>query len=254
MGPLSEYQKYFKTLEARSPALIEEAQRIRYEVYCREFGYEDPAAHADGLEKDAYDAHSRHCVLFHKPSGLSVGCVRLILADQSRPEAKFPFEDSCGDSIWRHEVDPTTLVRSRFGEISRLAIRREFRRRRTERSHPDGFDAETEALRRVDRRHIPRMVIGLYLAGAAVGLSNGLDSVFAMMEPRLARHLAVVGIRFKQVSDLVEHRGQRAVFQITRRGLFDNLNPDIRGLLDAIRADLASSSDLPDRSQERIVA
>ncbi len=254
MGLISEYRRFFETQEATSPGLRDEAHRIRFEVYCREFAFENAAEHADGLEKDEYDAHSRHCLLLHKPSRIYAGCVRVILADPNTPTSSFPFEKCCAQAFWRDKVDIAKLPRDVFGEISRLAIRRPFRRRRGELPHPDGFSNLVNPVAAVDRRHMPKMVLGLYLAAAAVGLSNGLESVFAMMEPRLARHLAVAGIKFEQVSDMVDHHGPRAAFQITRTGLFGCIRPELRELLELISADLAMSNYEPQHAAEIQVA
>ena len=254
MSLISDYRKIFETQEATSAGLRDEAHRIRFEVYCREFAFENSAEHADGLEKDEYDAHSRHCLLLHKPSQTYAGCVRVILAKPETPTTSFPFEKCCARAFWRDKVDVANLPRDTFGEISRLAIRRPFRRRRGERPHPDGFSNLVNPLPGVDRRHMPKMVLGLYLAAAAVGLSNGLESVFAMMEPRLARHLAVAGIRFEQVSDLVDHHGPRAAFQITRQSLFGCIRPELRELLEVISADLVTSACVTQHSPATQVA
>ena len=247
MDLVSKYHAYFRVQRADTPDLIREAQKIRYDVYCREFRFEDESEHADGLEIDPFDLVSRHCVMIHKPSGLCVGCVRLVLANPAEPSALFPFEKYCGDSLRREIVDPATLPRDSFGEISRMAIRQEFRRRRGEVSHPDGFGAVTNPLRDQDRRHGPQMVLGLYLAAAAIGLSSGLESVFAMMEPRLARHLFFAGIRFEQVGDVIDYHRPRAAFRITRQSIFAYLDPEVRALLDTISVDLSG----PDLYTER---
>ena len=44
-----------------------------------------------------------------------------------------------------------------------------------------------------DKRQLPSIALGLYLAAASIGLDAALESVFAMMEPRLARQLTRFG-------------------------------------------------------------
>ncbi len=242
MDLVSSYNRYFKVLRAETPELVQEALRIRFEVYCREFKFEDVNRHRDGMEKDAYDAFSDHCLLFHKPSSTFVGCVRLVQANPADPQAPFPFEDHCGHALRREIVDPATMRRESTGEISRLAIRQEFRRRRGESVHPDGFGAVVNPVYRPDRRQVAQMVLGMSAAAAAVGLSNGLDSVFAMMEPRLARHLSLAGIKFTQVGDVIDYRGPRAAFHITRQGLYARLKPEVHALLDMITSDLTATT------------
>ena len=73
------------------------------------------------------------------------------------------------------------------------------------------------------------------MAITVIGLNQGLDGVFAMMEPRLARQLRRFGLLFQQVGAEVEHRGIRAPFFISRDKIFNNLKPECRVLLDNIQ-------------------
>jgi N-acyl amino acid synthase of PEP-CTERM/exosortase system len=83
--------------------------------------------------------------------------------------------------------------------------------------------------------HIP---LGLYLACCAVSILTGLDGVFAMMEPRLARHLQRFGIIFQQMGQIVDHHGPRAAFYISQKTLLRNLNPEVNKLLNSLLADM----------------
>jgi N-acyl amino acid synthase of PEP-CTERM/exosortase system len=127
------------------------------------------------------------------------------------------------------------------GEISRLAVACQFRRRPGEVSSPGDSEALFGNLSEGERRLFPHISLGLYLAAAAVGIRENLDGVFALMEPRLARRLRFYGIRFDRVGELIEHRGQRAVHFISRDGLLNHLLPHIGGLLEAILGDLGAS-------------
>ena len=64
-------------MPATTQALREECYRIRHDVYCRELGFE--AVREDGMETDAYDPHSVHCLLRAHASDRLIGCIRLIL-------------------------------------------------------------------------------------------------------------------------------------------------------------------------------
>ena len=91
---LTHFTKYFEILQADTPALLEEAFRLRYQVYCREGllpGF-DPLDYPDGLERDIYDYEHRsvHCLLRHRPTGSNAGTVRLVLADPVRPDSAIP--------------------------------------------------------------------------------------------------------------------------------------------------------------------
>ena len=95
-----------------------------------------------------------------------------------------------------------------------------------------------------ERRQFPSVALGLYAAIIAMGLNQGLDGVFAMMESRLARQLRSFGIVFTQVGAQVEHRGVRAPFFIHRDRLFNTLKPHYRELLDKIQGQLHSTDEL----------
>jgi N-acyl amino acid synthase of PEP-CTERM/exosortase system len=238
-GLSEQFRRYFQLVRADTEALRQAVYRIRYQVYCTEMGFEDPARFADGMERDDYDARAMHVLLRHLPSGEYAGSVRLILDSPGDPRELFPFERFCGHSLRRNLIDPARLPRNSFGEISRLAVRGQFRRRSGEQSSPDGVPSEDVIEHSPEqRRMIPHIALGLYLAGAAMGLMQGLSGVFVMMEPRLARHMRRYGIVFRQAGEIVDYHGLRGPFYISRRDLFEHLRPEIRDLLDAITEDL----------------
>lgn len=234
------FHEYFLPMLATTPEQREQAFRIRYQVYCREFSFERPEEHPDGLETDAYDAQSIHCLLVHQPSSRAAGCVRLVLPDQRDPYTPLPFEKHCMNSLDRSIADPLLANRDAIGEISRLAVIGEFRRRRNEDRTPEG-DSEAAGFSLIEQRQFPFIAVGLYLSAASTGMLSGLEGVFAMMEPRLARHLSRYGIRFTQVGQVIDYHGPRAPFYITRDDLLHGLKPEIGALLDAITSDLEPS-------------
>ena len=227
------FETYFRIVPADEGHMLEKVYRLRHQVYCEELGFE--ANRSNQLEQDEADKNSIHCLLMHKPTQTYVGCVRLILAGSDTPEVSFPFEKVCGSSLrWVFDKSKGTS-RKRYGEISRLAITSNFRRSRHD------ADAIHERIGKMDmtddctRLLFPSMALGLYMAVTAIGLSRGLDGVFAMMEPRLARQLHGFGIYFQQVGDAVDHRGIRAPYYISRNSLLDNLKQECQNLLDNIQ-------------------
>ena len=231
------YREYFDVSLASTDALREEVFRLRYAVYCRELGWENPDAFPDGLERDAYDGRSIHCLLRHRASGLFAGAVRLVTTTAA-DEPAIPMLSHCADRLFDGPHHPSRQARGRFGEISRLALRSEFRRRPGEADTADGHGTQLFEWQQDERRRFPHIALGLYLAASAVGLANGLDCVYAMMEPRLARHLRYGGIHFEQVGEPMEFRGTRAPYFISRPMLLEHLAPPLRDLLCAIADDL----------------
>lgn len=199
---------YFELVRANDDTLREAAYRIRYQVYVSEMGFEKAEDCPGGRETDLYDRRADIMLLRHRASGRFAGCVRLILADAD-PARPFPFELACGRRV---EED----VRSRVGEVSRLAVVADFRRRRTDTFM--GLGAPIQAATN-QRRNPVTPAFGLIFASAWVGLERGLDAVYTLMELRLARLLQSLGLRFIQLGDPIDYHGPRAPFRITRDAL-----------------------------------
>lgn len=235
---VSPYREYFKLVAADTDALKAEVYRIRYEVYCNELGWENSKSFPEGREHDTFDQESKHCILLHRGSNSYAGCVRLVTASSDSNSPAIPLQAHCSEALDPTLLDIDRLTRQTFGEISRLAILSQFRRRPSEHETPDGVGKELFEIKQSERRRFPHIALGLYLGAASIGLGSGLNSVFAMMAPSLARHLRLVGIRFQQVGKVIDYHGPRAPFFITREGLLDNLRPELRELLEVIEDDL----------------
>ena len=53
-------------MHADTPALLDEALRLRYQVYCLETGFEKHAEFASGIEFDQFDLFSVHAMIRHR--------------------------------------------------------------------------------------------------------------------------------------------------------------------------------------------
>jgi N-acyl amino acid synthase of PEP-CTERM/exosortase system len=224
--------KNFKIFIAETPQLKKEVFHIRYQVYCEEFGYEPLSKFPDRLERDIYDQRSIHCLLHHEPSGKYVACIRLVLSDTQYPEAKFPFENVCND----HLIDFEQTPRSLFGEVSRLAVLREFRR------SPNQENKNNHSLVSNNfKNNQPSLSIipfSLYLSNIAVGLELGLEYALTFMEPRLARHLRISGLIFRPIGELVDFKGKRAPFIMKKSEILSGIskNTEVFELFQLIQA------------------
>jgi N-acyl amino acid synthase of PEP-CTERM/exosortase system len=224
------FDQYFEALPVRDDGLRREVFKLRFAVYCEELAYEDRSAFPDGEEHDDFDGDSAFALLRHRATGRAAGCVRLIVNANS-PTLRFPFEKVCADHLDPKLLDPATLDRSRAGEISRLAVHQDFRRRVGESKSAEGASDDAASHFGGARRH-PLVAMGLFLSASALALERGLDQVLVMMEPRLARLLGSCGIHFTQVGDVVDYHGKRGPFRITRSELLGNLQPESRQLLE----------------------
>lgn len=230
------FYEYFKLVVANTPKLREEVYKIRYQVYCKELNYEREEDCRDGMERDIYDQRSIHCLLLHRSSGVYAGCVRLILPAPGNLEKSLPVEKVC--SLKPNGIELNNLHRYCFGEVSRLAVRGEFRRRKGEAQSPHGVSAEESTAVENERRHFPLIAIGLYLAAISIAQEIDLNSIFTLMEPRLARHLRRFGINSCQIGDSVEFHGERGPFQINLETVASGMNTNVHELFQAIRADM----------------
>lgn len=222
---------YFDLRRALTPDDIDIALRLRYAVYCEELGYEDKHAFPDGRELDPFDSRAAHCYLLHKQSGRTAGCFRLILSPDG--VSPLPFEQVCNGQFHIGPLAPETVSRTKFGEISRLAVHGDFRRRAGEQQSPIGIASDADG--NPDSRHYPMVAMGLFLGASALALNLGLERVYVMMEPRLARLLRSCGIVFTQVGDVIDYHGRRGPFVITGEGLHRTLAGNALELLEDMR-------------------
>ncbi|MCY7313936.1 MAG: PEP-CTERM/exosortase system-associated acyltransferase [Pseudoxanthomonas sp.] len=232
------FHRYFRAVAvaASNEDLKNENFRIRYDVYCSDLHLEDPANFPDKREIDSFDQFSLHSLLYHDASDTYAGCVRVVLANPERPDDLLPFEKLCRATMYPGIMDELVPDRTKIGEISRLAVRSSFRRRKNESSVPMVILEKRK--KAFTRARTPWIALGLYLSAAALGVIKGLDGVFAMMEPSLARRLRSYGLKFVQVGAPVEHRGQRAPYYMSRVSLYAGVPLIVRGLLDVVEADL----------------
>jgi N-acyl amino acid synthase of PEP-CTERM/exosortase system len=194
------YDQHFIVVPADTPDLLDAAHALRYQVYCVEHQFEDPALQQGERERDRYDTHSVHAVLIAKTSGDVVGCVRLIIPQGDAPS--LPLWNFLGDAD-RARLD--AAGRSRTAEISRYAIAKRYRRRQGESLYPDVGEPSANELRRL----VPHMSLGLLRGVGQLAARNGMDTVCAAMAPSLMRLLERFGLVFERLGPLVECHGSR---------------------------------------------
>jgi N-acyl amino acid synthase of PEP-CTERM/exosortase system len=169
-------------------------------------------------------------------SGGFVGCVRLVLARPGNLQHPLPFEETCTEALDRSIIDPAALPRERLAEVSRLAIVGEYRRRRGEERTPGTL--EDSSFGTPDQPRFPYLLVGLYMAVFALAERHGLETLFLLVEPRLARHLNHVGIRNEQIGRGAEHRGLRVPAMMDVAYVIGHLNPRLRSIFEVVREEL----------------
>lgn len=165
---------------ANTPDLIQDAYRIRHQVYCLERGFEPGR---DGLETDAFDAHASHVVLRRAACGTVIGTARLILPRPGLPDASFPMQTVCTQDRL------AALPLRHTAEISRFAMCRERR----------GLSMAATSLSRL------ALVRGL----VQLSQDHGITHWCAMMERTLLRLLRGSAIHFQEMGPAIEYHGLR---------------------------------------------
>lgn len=87
-------------------------------------------------------------------------------------------------------------------------------------------------------RCFPFIAIGLYLTAASVVIRNDIKHTYVMMEPRLARSMGFIGIKFEQLGPTVDYHGRRAPYYINPSLLMESLTPGFKLMLKNIQSKL----------------
>ncbi|MFC3285866.1 PEP-CTERM/exosortase system-associated acyltransferase [Litchfieldella rifensis] len=205
---------------------------LRYKVYCEELGYEKPYKENQKLEIDSHDDTSYHCLLTHKKSGLSAGCMRLVIPRESGPYPLdvLPLEQSCYSSLKHPEIHPRLMPESRICEVSRLAVPLHFRRQKTLNNEEISSHIEHQDISAEHSQLFPLISISLFLAATALVGIVERHHVFAMMEPRFARLLGRFGLKFNRIGEIIDYHGSRAAYYIDQRQAEITMNPSLHPL------------------------
>lgn len=237
---LEQFMNEFTFKLARSEEDKERVYRLRYDIYCEELGYEKPSDPLKKLEYDIHDQNSIHCMVEHRRTGLVAGCVRLVIPDPSSPPPlnQLPLQSYGYQSLTHPRLHPDKLPPDSYYEISRLAVNRLFRSKIKDSDVP-GVSGNTNVFSTEEKRIFPLLVSGLFLAGYALGRLSGKIQVFAMMEPRLPRLLAVTGFHFTKVGETIDFHGRRSAYYIDRQRAEQGMQKALMPLYQHIQRELA---------------
>ena len=240
---LDNFKRYFRVIYANNQQLRKHVYKIRYDVFCDELKLEENCP--QDVEKDEFDAYAHHFLLQHKPSGEYAGTARFVLPSNQAKRSLLPFEKYCSNAIDKRIINPALLLQGSYGEVSRLAVPARFRKRSGEQGKPYAINDDEKKSTKTedDKRHFPHISVGLYLACAAFFVHEKIDYAFVMVEPRLARCIARLGIRFDQAGKITDYHGQRAPFYISQAMLATHLKPAVKPLFEYIKKELAEQLD-----------
>jgi len=189
--------------------VLKDTFRMRYEVYVQEFGFERKEDHPNGLETDDYENESIHFACINESDSV-VGTIRLVLDS----DKGFPIEHAVETSFIGEKPD-----RSKIGEISRLTVSRDLRRRKEDGMYgvesyltkkeggvlPDDGSIPEE----MQGRKNPIIVLGLYQVMYHESRRRGISHWYMITEKKLFFALKKYGFLFHQIGEPVEYHGER---------------------------------------------
>jgi len=225
----------FEVIRVSDENELKKVYRLRYKVYCEEWGFEKPEKYPGRLETDEYDKHAVHFAALDE-TGRTVGTVRLILFS---PDG-FPLEKCCDIDNSGEEVRGENTA-----EISRLVISRAYRKR-IEDKYIYGPDEELRTVGSYDRynhsvnnnyrraddrygygrqsngrsrnemeaekRNRHELITSLYRALYHESKRRQLTHWYAVMTKGLVLLLKRDGIRFQPIGEPVDYHGIRTPY------------------------------------------
>jgi N-acyl amino acid synthase of PEP-CTERM/exosortase system len=181
----------FKLIPVTTPAQREQVHRLRYQIYCVEYPYENPSQFAGGLEHDEFDTHSVYRLIYDYHIEQAIGTVRLILPQHDCPTHSFPIQRIC-----RHPLVRNPDILKGAAEVSRFAISKSARSPR----HVGTHQTFSSSL----------LTIKLLKGVVQMSREQGISDLFAVMEPRLLRLLASrFAFHFNPIGPPVDYHGIR---------------------------------------------
>jgi len=221
---LKKAKKIFWASDVAFPSrLVEDMQdlkklyRLRYEVYCVQKGFLDPADYPDKCETDIFDKHALQFGAFDH-SGHALGTLRLI----KNSEAGFPMLTHC-------KINVLEDVLQKSGEISRLAVSKMIRKRVGDGEYGmavDGgmLDEKPKSLTQHNKRqHRPDIVVGLYKSLYQESKRAGISHWLAVMEPGLLKLLKRFYFNFEPIGPEVDYYGIVRPYMVSLESIEDQV-------------------------------
>lgn len=213
---------------------LKDIYRLRYKIYCYEWGFEKPENHPDEIVSDVFDNNALQFAVKDDAQKI-VGAISLILHSSEG----FPTEKYCELDINQDEIP-----RDSIAEISRFVIHRDYRRRAEDKyiygpdeerrsigsfNYPSNYSNNRSFIRRADdkykhkgarrpsdsyseRRKRHEVVINLYKAIYQESKRRKITHWYAVMTKGIVIFLNKFGFIFKEIGDPVDYHGIRTPY------------------------------------------
>lgn len=197
---------YYRKVPRTDPR-IDEVYRLRYKVYCDEWGFEAPEDHPGEVEVDEFDCNSSHFAVIRQDNDEMIGTTRIIFWSR----LGFPLEGH----VVLDSGAMDGIERSKIGEVSRLAVSKDYRRRYVDKVMFEfrEYDEEYENYTSAERRKVDQeIVLNLYSCIYRECADKKLTHLIAVMADGLYLLLKRIGIIFKKIGPSVDYHGPRTPY------------------------------------------
>lgn len=244
---------YFRFACVTEGSDLETVFGIRYQVYCVERGFLPEEDYPEQLESDDFDAHALHILATHR-AGHPAGTARLVMSSP----LGFPAMEHCVFSEEFHFLnDPEHPSLAHYGEVSRLAVSKFFRRREGDtpyggppREDPIAEDG-ADILVFTPPRNTPEILMGICRELYQQSKRRGITHWVLAMERGLYVMLKRMGFRYTPAGPEVDYYGPVrpyvASIDALEKGLY-RVSPDtlaymVKGLEPALIPDCLQGRD-----------
>jgi len=227
------FDDFFEVILADDAETREAHHRLRFEVYCRETGFENSAEFPDGCERDAFDHTAAHFLVRSRLSEEWIAAMRIVVA----PVAELPLASYLDRE---HTQGPL-----HGAEISRFCVSPRYRRRtsqqvRIERQEAgrgtrdagregDGAPraeclvAENRPVSSLLESRDPWILIGLLRAARQYGEERGIANWFFLAASSMVSAACAAGFSMSHCGPEIEHRGRRRAYRFEWDGAENRL-------------------------------
>lgn len=204
------FDETFRVCFADTPFGVALHQRIRYQVFCLDKGFEDPGAFSAAQETDAWDDQSAHFIVQNKHTRQWVAATRLVLPKSGRP---LPVESL--KAFERHLLDEPDLV---VGEISRFCIISNRSQIEVDSQlGPEPNSLAAWGIGSIGKKQQFEVTLGMIRAAGIYALKRDINYCIMLITDAFARMLRTLGVTLRQVGPAKDHRGMRTPYLVDMR-------------------------------------